>query len=456
MKTDYDVIVIGGGITGLTTVFYLVRGGLKVALIEKSNRLGGQIASFSKDGFVYESGPNTGILNNVEVVELFNLVKESARLEIAHSEAKKRLILHKGVLKSLPSSMWTGLKTPLFSFRDKFNVLLEPFRSPGENPNETVEGLVLRRLGKTILEYAVDPFVSGIYAGDPSKLVTRFALPKLYNLENTYGSFIKGSIKRAPMAKELKNKGVTKDVFSFKDGLESLPKAVANYLEDKAEVILGTENVVISKNQNGIEVSFKKGGEEISLTCPKVVTTTGAYTLPDLLPEIKKEELSPITSLEYAKVIEVALGYKSFPKKLNAFGGLIPSKENRKVLGILFPSACFSNRAPEGGGLLSVFIGGMKHPEMFDLSDDELRKAVLYEVNSIMGINLTPDLMEIFRYPHAIPQYYASSECRYEAIRKIEEKMGGLIIGGNLKDGIGLSDRIRQGKSIADKILTNG
>ena len=455
MSQDYDVIIVGGGITGLTSALHLVRGGLKVALIEKRDRLGGQIRSFSEKGFIFESGPNTGVLNAPEVIELFDLAASNCDLEIAKKESKSRLILYKGKFKALPSSLWTAINTPLFSFTDKFRVLFEPFRSRGKNRDESVGDFATRRLGKSFVDYAVDPFISGIYAGDVSKLTTRFSLPKLYNLEKEYGSFIIGSIKRMPIAKELKNQGVTKEVFSAKNGLESLPKAIIKLIADKVDIFYEAEGCEIRKDSTskGLHATFLQNGKKISLHATQVITTSGAYTLSELLPDIDSTLLQPITSLLYAGVIEVAIGYNHFPKKLAAFGGLIPSKENRQILGILYPSACFDNRTPQGGALLSIFIGGTKNMEVLHLNDDEIANLVQEEVKSMMGIDEIPSLIKIFRHSKAIPQYYASTEKRYQAVDKIEQQLEGLIIGGNLKDGIGLSDRIKQGKKMADAIL---
>ncbi|MFI3267848.1 MAG: protoporphyrinogen oxidase [Rikenellaceae bacterium] len=453
MLDKYDVILIGGGITALTTALHLVKGGQKVAIVEKNDRLGGQIRSFSKNGFIYESGPNTGVINAVEVVELFKLLGLSC--EVAKDDSKNRLILYKGKFLALPSSLFGGVKTPFFSFKDKFRVLFEPFRSRGKDENESLGDFASRRLGKTIVDYAVDPFISGIYAGDPYKLVARFAMPKLYNLEKEYGSFIVGTIKRRKIAKEQRDLGVTKDVFSAVGGLESVTKTIVKSIGEKVDIFCSAQQCKIEKTENGcFDVSFEVNHEKINITSDRVVTTVGAYALKDLLPQVEERLLERITSLEYAKVAEVALGYNTFPIDLKAFGGLIPSKENRKILGILFPSACFEGRAPKGGALLSVFLGGVKKGDLLSLTDAEIEELVLSEIKSTMGVDQKPDLIEIFRHSNAIPQYYASSEERLKAVDEIESRFEGLMIGGNLKEGIGLSDRIKQGRRIALDILS--
>lgn len=454
MNKKYDVVIVGAGITALTTALHLVRGGLKVAIVEKTNRVGGQIRSYSNKNFVYESGPNTGVLNCEEIIELFKLVESEATLERARKESKKRLVLYKGKFRELPSSLIGGVTTPLFSFKDKLRVLGEPFRAKGTNENESVGEFASRRLGKTIVDYAVDPFVSGIYAGDPYKLITKYALPKLYNLESEHGSFIRGTIKRMPIAKEQKSKGITKEIFSAENGLEELTKGIAKILEGKASLFLEAKECKVTKLESGeFRTTFVKNKEEHELLSKWVVTTCGAYELDAMLPQIDKALLNPITSLYYAPIIEVAVGYKEFINPPASFGGLIPSKEKRDVLGILFPSACFNGRAPEGGALLSIFIGGVKSKDKMDLTDEQIKEMALKEVRATLGESREPDLIEIFRHSKAIPQYYASSKERFAAVDKIEQEFKGLIIGGNLKEGIGLADRVRQGRRIAGEML---
>jgi oxygen-dependent protoporphyrinogen oxidase len=187
-----------------------------------------------------------------------------------------------------------------------------------------------------------------------------------------------------------------------------------------------------------------KEAENIRLKSPVVISTAGAYNLPALLPFISHEVLSPLTSLKYAGIIQVAMGYTEWSgSSLDAFGGLIPSKENRQVLGILFPSAMFEGRAPEGGALLSVFLGGVKKPE----------EIVLREVESTLFSTRRPDLLKIFRYCNAIPQYEKSSGERLDCIRRIQEDYPGLILAGNIRDGIGMADRVKQAKMISDSLI---
>ncbi|HKL32751.1 MAG TPA: FAD-dependent oxidoreductase, partial [Tangfeifania sp.] len=154
------------------------------------------------------------------------------------------------------------------------------------------------------------------------------------------------------------------------------------------------------------------------------------------------------------RVVQVALGFKNWQGlPLNAFGGLVPSVEQRRILGVLFLSSFLKNKAPENGALLSVFLGGIRQPEMIELSDEEIKQVVKEEVSEMMQLeNYSPDLVKVFRYNYAIPQYGFESEEKLKAISEIETENPGLILAGNVRDGIGIADRINQGRTIAGQI----
>ena len=452
-----DVAVIGAGITGLTTAFLLRQKGKQVHLLEQANRTGGQIQTFHEAGFTFESGPNTGTVSCPEVVELFTqLHSTSCQLETACKASKRRLIWKKDRFHALPSGLWAGITTPLFTYKDKIRLLGEPFRSKGTTPDESVGQLACRRLGQSFFNYAVDPFISGIYAGDPMKLITRYALPKLYNLEQDYGSFIRGGIAKMKEPKTTRDRLATKEIFSVTGGLENLTKALTDQI--------GAEHISLSATDIRIR-PFTDGRWQISCITPqgeqtfltrKVVTTIGAYNLPELLPFVPSELMIKITNLRYAPVIQASVGIRDTGSlHLNAFGALIPSIQQKPILGILFPSSCFSSRAPHGGALFSFFMGGIRHPEMIKRTDDEIRDIVITHLQSMLRFpsGISPDLIRIFRHSHAIPQYEQSSGERFEAINRIENQYPGLILAGNIRNGISLADRIRQASLIAETMI---
>lgn len=449
-NTDY--IIIGAGLTGMATAYYLKKQGKNIRVIEKNNHTGGVIQTVHEDGFTFETGPSTGVLGNPDIVELFEELQKDVTLETADPAAKRRLIWKGDKWHAIPSGPVSAVGTPLFSWYDKFRILGEPFRKKGTKPNESVADLVRRRMGKSFLDYAVNPFISGVYAGDPEYLVTQYALPKLYNLEQNYGSFVGGAMKKRLEPKEPRDAKATREVFSAEGGLTSLIKALEKAIGAES-ITLGAENTQIQPDRNGFVVTTTVNGESQTIRAPKLISTVGGHAFASLYPFLEKEELAPFLELKYAAVTQAILEFKEWKGiPLNAFGGLIPVKENKNMLGVLFTSSFFRNRAPEGGTVLSVFMGGVRHPEMIDYSDEQIQQVLEKELVPMMKLTeLKPDLQHIYRYRHAIPQYGASSKERFEMIERLEGKYPGLILAGNIRNGIGMADRIKQARMITEK-----
>ncbi|HKK63191.1 MAG TPA: FAD-dependent oxidoreductase, partial [Bacteroidales bacterium] len=216
-----------------------------------------------------------------------------------------------------------------------------------------------------------------------------------------------------------------------------------------------SSGLTISKENDAFTAHFTMEKQKTILQSPEIITTISANELTERFDFIDNDTLQPVTDLPYARVIEVVAAYKAWKGiPLNAFGGLIPSKEKRKALGILFTSSIFSGRTPEGGAILSVFMGGMRHPETIDLSDEEIREIALNEIKETLQTgDEMPDHLKIFRYKHAIPQYDITSEKRLKTIEALEKKHPGLTLAGNIRDGIGMADRVKQGYELAQKVI---
>ena len=452
VSINKDIAIIGAGLTGLTAAYYLTKYGRDVILIEKDGRTGGVINTETDGDFTFETGPNSGVLSSNEAAGLFSDLNHKCRLETANEKSKKRLIWKGTSWQPLPSGPLSAIGTPLFTFSDKLRILGEPFRKAGENPEESIADLVRRRLGNSFLDYAVDPFISGIYAGDPEKIVTKYAMPKLYNLEHEYGSFIGGSIKKMKSRDKSEQKP-SREVFSVDGGLKNLVTALTD-ATGHDRIQLNCEEINVNHVDGKFITYFRNGNEDYEITSSKVITTAGAYALPSILKFIPSEEIKDISNLQYARVVQVILGFKKWQGiALDAFGGLVPSIEKRKILGVLYSSSLFRNRAPEGGALLSIFMGGIKKPEIYSMNDDEIINIVGSEIKVMMKTgSFEPDLMRIYRYAAAIPQYDTSSGRRLQRINELEAKYPGLILAGNIRDGIGMADRIKQAKTIADNL----
>lgn len=451
-----DVVVIGAGLTGLTTAFYLKRGGIDVGVVEQAERIGGQIHSHHEEGFIFESGPNTGVVSYPEVAQLFIDLEEHCQLETARESSKKRLIWKGTKFHALPSGPIGGLLTPLFSWGDKFRILLEPWRRRGTDPNEMVGQLAARRLGRSFLDYAVDPFLSGVYAGDPMRLPTRLALPKLYNLEQKYGSFIRGAIAKSREPKTERDRMATKAVFSARGGLSNLVEGLGQAIGHD-RITLQAGHVRVTPKDDRWTVGYTRpDGRRVVIDCRRVVTTCPAYALPSLLPFVRGAQMEALSNLRYAPVVQIGVGLKQCGgHRFEAFGGLVPSIEQQKVLGILFPSACFDGRAPGEGASFAYFMGGVRHPDYVEKTDEELRQIVVDTFHSMLHYpaNVEPDVVRIYRHERAIPQYELSSEQRFATLDALSRQFPSLTIAGNLKGGIGMADRIRQAVGVAEEIV---
>ncbi len=457
MDKKVDIVIVGAGLTGLTTGYYLNKAGKQVLIVDKLDRWGGVIQTHKENGFLYENGPNTGVLSDVIMEDLFEEIQdEECQIELADTKkANKRYVVKNGKFVALPTGPFGGLITPLFSWRDKFlGIPLEPFRPRGKNPEETLAELVKRRMGKSMLDYAIDPFILGVYAGDPNQLIPKYALPKLYNLEQEYGSFIGGAVKKMIATKRKGERSPSRKIFSFKGGLQKMTDGIAKKIGDE-NFLLGLENITVNKADCGYSLTGVKAGEKVTVEANKVITACGGYALKSLLPFVNETDMTNLSNAHYTKVIEVQLGFNKWNgRELDGFGGLCPFVENRDILGILFMSATQTERAPEGGALLTVFMGGMRRQDLMEKSDKEVKEIVAREVSELMEMpDFKPDMIKIHRYEHAIPQYGLESKIRFETIEKLEQEYEGLILGGNFCGGIGMSKRVVQGYEIAEKII---
>ena len=454
MQTQqYDVVILGAGLTGLSLAHYLKDSGMRVLVLEKKDRPGGVIHTRSQDGFTFEEGPNTGIVKYGEVAEMFEDLKPWCEAIIPDDSVKKRYIWKQDRWEELPGGLLGGIQTPLFSTKDKLRLLGEPFRKPGKDPQETLDKMVDRRLGRSFLNYAVDPFILGVYAGDPAAIVPAYALPKLYNLEQDYGSFIGGAIRKKFEKKSQMEQKATKDVFSMRGGLLSLVHGLYQSA-GPGNFRFGVESSQVTPADTGFEVIYRQQGQEHHLEAERVVSTSGAFELPRILSFLSREEIHHLSNLQYARVVHAAVGFKQWRgPELKGFGGLVPFVEQRDILGALFMSAFLPERAPSGGELLSVFMGGVRRADIYHLPDEQLTEVMARELKDMFGLPaFDPDLLNIARYEHAIPQYGKESKQRFDTIQKLEHRYRGLIIAGNLRDGIGMADRIIQAADIAREI----
>ena len=456
MDSQHKVIVIGAGITGLAVAHHLHRSGVDVVVLEKADHPGGTMTTLQQDGWVIERGPNSGLETTPLLGELFNELNIRDKVAYANDASEKRYILRNGHLHAIPTSPLSFLTSKLWSLKGKLRIFLEPFIGRAHR-EESISEFVARRLGRELLDYAINPFVAGVYAGDPSMLSVQAAFPKLYALEDKYGGLIRGMMlgarerkKRAEKAKDRSRQ------FSFITGMQALPDSIAAELGSK--VFLNTTISSIRKNEDTgageYELNTNSGGTELKFKCDVVVFAIPSYAAATLINDFDTDLSGELSGIYYPPVAEVFLGYKkeAVGQALDGFGFLVPEKEKRKILGSIWSSTIFAGRAPEGYEGFTTFVGGSRQPELAILPDEELLNTVHLELKRIMNIRDEPSLSFIHRWDRAIPQYRLGHNEIIRHIENFEEKHKGLVLGGNYRGGISVSDCIISAKRISDQV----
>ncbi|HKV13213.1 MAG TPA: protoporphyrinogen oxidase [Thermoanaerobaculia bacterium] len=438
-----DVAIVGGGISGLTTAFHLQRGGLRVAVLEASERVGGAMETFSDGPWRFEMGPNTVLENNPGVGRLIRDSGMEGEKVTASPTAKRRYLYKGGTLVPLPSSPLGFLKTPLFPASAKLRLLKEPWIGrPDNGTEESIAQFVRRRLGQAFLDYAVGPFVSGVYAGDPERLSVRWAVPKIHSLEAEHGSLIRGALARR------KGPAPGGAMISFREGLEELPRRLAREIGDVRTGVLVRR---IVPADHGFRVETDEGVVEAG----RVVLAVPADVAARLLEEATSGKSLLFDEIPYAPVAIVSLGLRraDVGHPLEGFGFLSPRKEGLNVLGCLFPSEIFPARAPEGHVALAAFVGGRTNPEIAGWSDEKILATVLSELRGPLSLTGEPVFKMVRRWRRAIPQYEIGHGRFVERAREIERGLPGLRIGGNFLGGVSVPDCIRNGTALAEEML---
>jgi len=454
MTERCDVVVLGGGISGLTAAFLLKESGRSVALLEASDRPGGCIRTWKRDGFLFELGPNT-VLNNA--FEIDELCAQSGLLErrlTATPTAKVRYIVKGGKPVKLPAGPVGFLTTPLFSTGTKLGLLKEPFirRAPADL-EESIAQFVTRRLGREFLDYAVGPFVSGVYAGDPARLSVRHAVSKIYALEEKHGSLIRGAIAKK------KGPAPAGGLFSFPDGLEELPRTLAASLGPGWRP--GTEVVAVRREGAGFTVEARGATGDLRLSARAVVCALPSRAAASALAPLGGAFVGGIADLPYADVACVCLGFRreQVAHSLVGFGFLCPEVEGRHVLGCLFPSSLFPGRAPEGHVALTCFVGGAVHPERAAAPEAEILEKTVADLRPLLGLTGDPVVSRVERWCPAIPQYNVGHGRHKEAAAALEAAHPGLFVSGNLLWGVSLGNCVQNATAVAARAaacLTGG
>jgi len=454
MHTDVDVVVIGGGISGLASAFRLQQHGVSVEVLEAAPRAGGVIGSRRRDGFLYETGPNSTLDTTPLIGELLSDLGIAAERRDASAVAATRFIVRDGRLAALPTSPGAFLTTSAFSAGAKLRLLREPFIAPAPaGSEESIAAFVRRRLGNEFLDYAIDPFVAGIYAGDPERISVPAAFPRLFALEQQYGSLIKGQIKGARERKKNAEKAKnTAASFSFAGGMQTLTDALARSI---ARIEPEVRVVNIARNDDGTySVAGERAGAPFVRRSRAVVLALPAYAAAGLVRPLAPAAAQALAAIEYAPIAVAASAYRraAVTHPLAGFGFLVPKKEQRKILGSLFSSSMFDGRAPDAAVLLTSFIGGRRNPDLPAQPDAELALIVQQELAALVGATGEPLWTQITRWPQAIAQYNLGHLAHLARIGEAEAALPGLYFCANYRGGVSVGDCIKSAQATTEGV----
>lgn len=443
-KKKSSVAVLGAGISGMSIAYALKKKDIEVTVYEKSGQVGGVIKSKTQNGWLIEQGPNTLMARSEEVWDLLEELNLVDRIEEAGQLAKKRFIVKESRPQPLPMSLTDFIKTDLLTGKAKLRLFKEPFIHAENKPDESIADFVVRRFGKEVLDYAVNPFVAGIFAGDPKILSVKHTFKKLYELERNFGSVSKG------MFANKSGKSGKKALISFSGGLQTLPEAMRDKLGDAIKLDYRINALEYSGDRWSLEFENEEtANHDIIISC------LPAHVLSSIMQEERVEKITnQLNKITYAPMSIIHLGYKKeqIRHPLDGFGMLVPEVENFEILGTLFSSSLFPGRAPDDYALLTTFIGGARNPELAHKSKDILVEKVQLELDQLLGVAGTPEFVGHTYWEKAIPQYEVGYDSYLEAMRKAEEELPGFFISGNIRGGVSVPDCISNGFETAEKI----
>jgi protoporphyrinogen/coproporphyrinogen III oxidase len=450
MPSSKHVIVIGAGISGLSCAHRLNQMGAEVTLLESSDRPGGVIGTLRKEGFLFESGPQSFQTTDL-ILSLIRELGIEADLQKADSRAA-RYILLRGKLQKIPTSPQAMLSSSLLGVASRWKILSEPFRKTRPPAGEeSVAKFARRKFGDEILEYLVGPFVSGVYAGDPEKLSLKAAFPSLDEWEREYGSVLRGA------KKSRKAPGATpSSLCSFRQGVARLPHAIAEKLVSR----LHSSTTAKSLNHLGpsgnaiFELHTERAGESTTMQASAIVLATPAYVSAHLIAPISEPLGHTLSGIAYAPAAVVASGYyrQQAGEPMEGFGFLVPAKEKRQTLGTVWNSSLFPGRAPAGAITVTSFTGGATNPEIVSEPEDQIAKIIQSENEHILKIVGSPVTSSVWKYPRALPQYNLGHGHLVEAIRDAERQLPGIFFAGNYLEGPAVGKCIENGFQTAEAV----
>lgn len=465
-KIETKVIIVGGGISGLSTAYYLEQQAaatnlpLTTTVIEKEALLGGKIATRRGNGFIMEGGPESFVTRKPEAWELCHELGIEDRI-VGTTSSGKNYVLHNGRPAAVPMGPIAFITSPLLTAAGKLRVLKEPFTKPRtETSDESLGSFLRRRIGDQMVDNIVKPAIGSVYLGDVDKMSVQVSFGQFAKLEREHGSLVKGMFALMKQRKaERKASGAAKPpkkptFATLKNGLMAFVEAIANAIQ--GEILTDTAVSTLTHNPtNALPYSLTLSNGE-TRHAHIVVLTTQTFVMADLLAGLDTAVSNQLHAVTYNPVttVNIAFNRSDITDPFDGFGVVVPDTEHSKLLAVEGMSTKFPHRAPDDQFVLRAFVGGRKHPDLVDLSDDKLVTLVRKELESIFGITADPTTIEIFRWQPANPQPAVG---HLAMIADIETQLArtapNLYLTGAGLRGQGIPDCIRQSRTVVNQIL---
>ncbi|MBF0615132.1 MAG: protoporphyrinogen oxidase [Magnetococcales bacterium] len=456
LESSGKIWILGGGISGLALAWFLHRRGVAVTVLEAAERPGGTIRTVESQGYRVELGPNSTLQKPGERRDaLGRLVEElglGSRLIEAAPEAARRYVMRRGRLLPLPETPPAFLLSPLFSPWAKLRLLKEPLVGWVQH-EESIAAFVRRRLGPEFLDYAVEPFISGVYAGDPRDLSVAAAVPRIHDVEQRFGSLIVGGFM---MGRAKQAMGAPRGrLVSFDEGMELLPATLAQRLPPGSvrchHEVVGLRPV----EGGGWQIEWKnRHGEQGLEQADQVVMAMPAHAAARVLFTTLPVASRILSSIAYAPIVSMACGYerRQVAHPLDGFGFLLPRREQVRTLGALFSSSLFPERAPEGRILLTAFLGGAMDQTALTMPQGAVAEWIQKDLTDCLTITGSPEFTRLTRYHAAIPQYHVGHHKRLEALDQALQPYSGIHMRANWRDGVSVYDCVWNAERLAKRL----
>jgi len=446
-----DVLIIGGGISGLASAWWLARSGMSVEVWEANKRPGGKIMSTRQDGYLTERAASMVLNFRSEIAELVREAGlESAKTTRLPAAEARRYLLHQGCLKALPMRMGAMVASPLWSLRGKLRLLAEPFIFSSGRADETVSEFITRRLGHEILEKAMEPFVAGTLAADADQASAAAILPRLTALEQRYGSISAGVLVNRVLRRR---EASTTDTFSFNGGMGTLIENLAKTYGINLRTGHSAEE--LARDGNGWQATATAPLGQRTVSAYHVIVATPAPVAAALVNSLDNELAELLRGIDYASlaVVHTGLDRGAVGHPLDGTGFLAPKGESAALTGNLWMSALFPDRAPLGKVLLTSYLGGARAPQVADWDDERLVDETLRTLRPLIDLKSDPEMVRIDRHRKALPLYHGAYQARMHAITARLQHIPGLHLEANYRGGVSVRDRLACGHAVANHIL---